>query len=48
LDSSLGYTKINSVPCCKVCNIAKHNLSVPEFLNHIKRIFNFRIAEHLT
>lgn len=38
VDSSLGYTADNVVPCCKVCNIAKRDLSVGEFSSWVKRI----------
>jgi len=40
IDSSVGYTKKNSVPCCKVCNYMKLNHPVEEFLFHLKRIIN--------
>lgn len=32
LDSDVGYLLKNVVPCCKVCNIAKHTMSKSEFL----------------
>lgn len=34
-----GYTKNNSVACCKRCNYAKGNLSVKEFLEHVGRVY---------
>ncbi len=40
IDSSIGYTKENSVPCCKICNYMKLNHPVEEFLFHLKRIIN--------
>jgi hypothetical protein len=33
----LGYTKNNSVPCCKHCNRAKWRMTVPEFKAWIQR-----------
>ena len=38
VDSSLGYTLANSVPCCITCNEMKNNLSLQEFIKHIKLI----------
>lgn len=31
-NNSKGYTKENSVPCCKQCNIAKGTLTLDEFI----------------
>lgn len=31
IDNSKDYTKDNSVPCCKVCNYAKSDMSLNEF-----------------
>lgn len=41
VDSSKGYTKENSVSCCWMCNNMKNNTDVNEFINHIKKIYNF-------
>jgi hypothetical protein len=41
VDSSKGYIEGNCVTCCKLCNIAKHNLNVEEFYNRIVRIYNY-------
>lgn len=38
LDNSLGYTPHNCVPCCHVCNRAKNNMKVVEFVKYITRI----------
>lgn len=35
-DNTKGYTLDNSVPCCNICNRAKGNLSLENFLNWIK------------
>lgn len=39
VDSSKGYTIDNCVPCCRVCNYAKHTLSVEQFKTWIKRVY---------
>lgn len=41
IDSSLGYTKENSVPCCEICNKAKRDMSYNDFINYLKRIIKF-------
>lgn len=38
LDSSLGYTVDNCVPCCGTCNKMKLRLSKDDFLTHIEDI----------
>lgn len=43
IDSSKGYTLNNVVPCCEDCNKAKRNLSYVQFLDLIKRIYEFKI-----
>lgn len=40
IDSNLGYINGNVIPCCKVCNYAKRNMSVFEFTQWLKRINN--------
>lgn len=35
----LGYTLSNCVPCCFVCNQAKHKMSTEEFLSWIERVY---------
>lgn len=39
LDSSLGYTKENSVACCTKCNRAKNDMPVSEFREHVTKMF---------
>lgn len=41
LDSNLGYTLNNTVSCCKYCNVAKNTQTKQEFLDFIKRIYEF-------
>lgn len=43
VNNSIGYTKQNSVTCCKICNIMKSVLSIDEFYSHLTRIYNKRI-----
>jgi 5-methylcytosine-specific restriction endonuclease McrA len=44
VDNTIGYTKDNCVSCCKICNNAKSTLSIDEFDNWIKKLYNFRIS----
>lgn len=46
INSNIGYTKENSISCCKWCNWAKNSLSVQDFLNHITKIYNYSIIKH--
>ena len=41
VDNSKGYTIDNVVPCCKHCNIAKRDRSVGEFLNWVRRVYQY-------
>ena len=41
LDSSKGYTKDNVVPCCKYCNNAKAEMTKKQFLEWIKKVYDF-------
>lgn len=38
VDSSIGYTPKNCVPCCTLCNIWKKALTKKQFLEHVRRI----------
>lgn len=40
IDSSKGYTKENSVPCCGICNIAKNKYTKEFFVDWIKRAYD--------
>lgn len=44
IDSSKGYTIDNCVSCCKICNRMKSDLSVAEFMNHIKILYDRNIC----
>lgn len=41
-DSQQGYTMENVVPCCGVCNHAKHTMSYRDFIEWLDRVANFR------
>ena len=43
-DSTLGYTKFNTVPCCFVCNRAKSDLTELEFVQMCVRVASRRGA----
>lgn len=47
LDSLMGYTPDNIVPCCTRCNMMKWILSMEDFLNHIEKILAFQRAKDL-
>jgi len=40
LNNRIGYTEINSVPCCLNCNIAKNDLSLNEFKEWIVKLYS--------
>lgn len=40
IENTKGYTIDNVVPCCRICNIAKQQLTLQEFKDWIKRIYN--------
>ncbi len=42
VDNSLGYTAQNTVPCCKICNRAKNDLPLAEFMEWIQRLTSFQ------
>lgn len=43
VDNNKHYTIDNCVPCCKICNIMKRDLTQKEFINHIKNIYDYNI-----
>jgi hypothetical protein len=40
-DSSIGYTKENTVSCCKNCSFAKNTMSESDFYLWVKRIYEY-------
>ena len=41
IDNTKGYLEDNVVTCCKTCNIAKNTMSHEEYLQFIKRVYEF-------
>ena len=41
VNSDIGYTEENSVPCCKYCNTAKNTMSLDEFYKWIRKVYEF-------
>lgn len=39
IDNKKGYQIDNTVPCCKICNIAKNNLELEVFLKHVTQLY---------
>lgn len=39
INSSLGYSVRNCVPCCSRCNSAKGTMSQEDFLEHVSKIY---------
>ena len=39
VNSKLGYTKENSVPCCSKCNMMKYTMSQMEFFKMCEKIY---------
>ena len=40
MDNSKGYSLDNIVPCCKICNRAKSDLTYKDFIEWIRRLKN--------
>lgn len=38
VDNEKGYEENNVVPCCKICNVAKHDLSLRDFILWVRRV----------
>lgn len=45
LDNTCGYVAGNVAPCCGTCNRAKGVMPVHEFLDWVRRVFNWRCYE---
>jgi len=37
-DNSLGYTKDNTVTCCRICNRAKSNICYEDWMSYLSRV----------
>jgi hypothetical protein len=46
IDSSVGYTISNVVPCCKICNYAKSTHSQKDFIEWIRSVYNYLKLEN--
>lgn len=40
MDNNIGYTLLNSVPCCNTCNKMKSNRSLIDFMEKINTLYN--------
>jgi 5-methylcytosine-specific restriction endonuclease McrA len=49
IDSNLGYSVANCVPCCTKCNYAKGNMTLLEFKEWLSKAYNhmFNAVEDL-
>lgn len=47
LDSKLGYFTENSVTCCATCNMAKSDMSLEQFKEWIKSVYNWAVGKCL-
>lgn len=45
VDNESGYTIDNVVSCCKYCNIAKNDLSAPDFILHAQKIVEYQMRK---
>ncbi len=43
VDNNEGYVSSNCVSCCSFCNHTKKDYSQEDFLNHIKRIYEYQV-----
>lgn len=39
LNSNIGYSSDNTVPCCKYCNTAKNTMSIEDFKKWVVRVY---------
>jgi hypothetical protein len=46
LDNNKGYIKDNCIPCCGVCNRMKHAHDYNFFINHIVKIYEFKVNKY--
>jgi hypothetical protein len=44
-ENQSGYSKENCSPCCSTCNHMKCQMSISDFLAHIRRIAGFSASE---
>ena len=46
LNNEVGYVYANCVPSCQKCNVAKNNYDTQEFLQWVKKIYEFNFKEN--
>jgi len=46
INSNLPHNKNNVVPCCKQCNWAKRDLSYDDFLNWVKKLYEYQFNKN--
>jgi hypothetical protein len=47
VDSNVGYELTNCVSCCKRCNEMKMAATNKDFLDHVRKIYNFQNGDHI-
>ena len=47
IDNDIGYIFQNCVPCCEICNKAKHALTINEFLSWIARLVEYQSIQEV-
>lgn len=47
-DNTKGYSLINSVPCCSLCNVMKMDLPYEDFISQINVIYKYYIEKSST
>ena len=45
MNNSLGYTKENSITCCGICNSAKSDRDIRDFIDWIKVVYEYRAKD---
>lgn len=40
-NDNIGYEESNCVPCCKICNFAKRDMNIEQFVNWIKKVYKY-------
>jgi hypothetical protein len=48
VNNSLGYTKLNTVGCCRQCNVAKNNYSLGNFKDWVAKVYSTLSSIDLT
>jgi len=44
-NNDIGYIYENCVPCCKECNFAKRKMKETDFINMVKRIYEYQLKK---